>query len=63
MTAHGLHSHVVVNLKAAEAVALQRVIDAHIGDLGLHHYNDDARAAFAKLRAAADRAKIPWSER
>ena len=55
--AHGLHSNVVVNLKASEAVALADVVR------DLHALTPDAQAAIEKVLATAERAQAPWEER
>lgn len=53
----GIHSNVVVNLKAREAVALEAIlVDAWTTD-------EDAIAAITKLLAAAERARVPWNDR
>jgi len=57
VAARGIHSNVVVNLKAREAVALGALLsDVFTSD-------PDAIAAIHKLLAAADRARVPWVER
>lgn len=55
--ARGLHSNVVLNLTAREAVALAHVVRA------TQTTDTDAARAIAKVLDAADRAQIPWAER
>lgn len=55
--AHGIHSNVVLNLRAREAVALAALVR------GAMVTDEAALAAIEKVLAAGARAEVPWSER
>jgi hypothetical protein len=55
--ATGRYSNVTVNLTAGEAVALEPLL------MDVWTSDPAAVAAIGKLLAAAERARVPWSER
>jgi hypothetical protein len=63
----GLHSNVVLNLTASEAVALAELVDCFLAGawlVDLQMVDDPATSsAVKKVLAAGDRAQVPWRQR